>query len=133
MTPKQHINLTSLEVDYQPSLTYGLDLERKRITGKIDNEQAILQAIMKILYTERYGYVIYSSQYGVELRRLIGKDYDFIVTDLERTISEALRSDNRILGIREFNIEQTDINSLAVSFIVESIIGLTNINMEVQI
>ena len=133
MIPEQQVDLTNLEVISQPSLTYKLDFERKRITGKIDDEEAIMQLVMKILYTERYAYVIYSSQYGVELDRLIGKDYDFIVSDLERTITEALLADDRILGITDFVAEQTAIDRMAVSFRVNSVVGATNISTEVQI
>lgn len=133
MIPEQEVNLTNLEVVNQPSLTYKLDFERKRISGKIDNEEAIMQLVMKILYTERYAYVIYSSQYGVELDRLIGKDYDFIVSDLERTITEALLADDRILSITDFVAEQTAIDRMTVTFTVNSVVGSANINTEVII
>ena len=88
---------------------------------------------MKILYTERYAYVIYSSQYGVELDRLIGKDYDFIVSDLERTITEALLADDRILSITDFVAEQTAIDRMSATFTVNSVVGSVNINTEVII
>lgn len=133
MIPEQQVDLTNLEVVNQPSLTYKLDFERKRISGKIDNEEAIMQLVMKILYTERYAYVIYSSQYGVELDRLIGKDYDFIVSDLERTITEALLADDRILSITDFVAEQTAIDRMTVTFTVNSVAGSANINTEVII
>jgi len=133
MIPEQQVDLTNLEVVSQPSLTYKLDFERKRISGKIDNEEAIKQLVMKILYTERYAYVIYSSQYGVELDRLIGKDYDFIVSDLERTITEALLADDRILSITDFVAEQTAIDRMTATFTVNSIVGSVNINTEVII
>lgn len=133
MIPEQQVDLTNLEVVNQPSLTYKLDFERKRISGKIDNEEAIMQLVMKILYTERYAYVIYSSQYGVELDRLIGKDYDFIVSDLERTITEALLADDRILSITGFVAEQTAIDRMTVTFTVNSVVGSANINTEVII
>ena len=133
MIPEQAIDLTNLEVENQPSLTYRLDFERKRISGFIDNEEAIMQLVMKILYTERYAYVIYSSQYGVELDRLIGQEYDFIISDLERTITEALLADDRILSITDFTTEQTAIDRMAVSFRVNSVVGATNISTEVQI
>lgn len=133
MIPEQQVDLTNLEVVGQPSLTYKLDFERKRISGKIDNEEAIRQLVMKILYTERYAYVIYSSQYGVELDRLIGKDYDFIVSDLERTITEALLADDRILSITDFAVEQTAIDRMSVTFTVNSVVGSVNINTEVII
>ena len=47
MIPEQEVNLTNLEVVNQPSLTYRLDFERKRLSGKIDNEDAIMQLVMK--------------------------------------------------------------------------------------
>ena len=133
MIPEQEVNLTNLETVNQPSLTYRLDFERKRLSGKIDNEDAIMQLVMKILYTERYAYVIYSSQYGVELDRLIGKEYDFIVADLERTITEALLADDRIISITEFVTEQVGIDRMTANFIVNSVVGSTNISTEVQI
>lgn len=133
MIPEQQVDLTNLEVISQPSLTYKLDFERKRISGKINNEEAVMQLVMKILYTERYAYVIYSSQYGVELDRLIGKEYDFIVSDLERTITEALLADDRILSITDFTTEQTEIDRMTASFKVNTIIGATNISTEVNI
>ena len=133
MIPEQEIDLTNMEIENQPSLTYRLDFDRKRIGGKVDNEEAIMQLVMKILYTERYAYVIYSSQYGVELDRLIGQEYDFIISDLERTITEALLADDRILSIADFTTEQTAIDRMAVSFRVNSVVGATNISTEVQI
>lgn len=133
MIPEQEVNLTNLEVVTQPSRTYKLDFDRKRITGKIDNMDSIIQLVMKILYTERYAYVIYSSQYGVELDRLIGEEYDFIVSDLERTITEALLADDRIISITDFKTEKTGIDTMTASFTVNSTEGLTNINTEVQI
>jgi hypothetical protein len=133
LIPEQEVDLTNLEVITQPSLTYRLDFERKRIGSKIDNEEAIMQMVMKILYTERYAYVIYSSQYGVELDRLIGQEYDFIISDLERTITEALLADDRILSITDFVTEQVGIDRMIASFTVNSVVGSANISTEVKI
>lgn len=53
-----------LDVDFdtesEPSLTYRLDLENNRIAGKIDDVEAIQQAILLILQTERYKFEMYS-------------------------------------------------------------------------
>ena len=133
MIPEQDIDLTNLEVETRPSLTYRLDFERKRIGGMVDNEEAIMQLVMKILYTERYAYVIYSSDYGVELERLIGQEYDYIVSDLERTIKEALLVDDRILDIEEFEMEQTGLDTMNASFKVISILGELDFETEVII
>lgn len=133
MIPEQAIDLTNLEIENQPSRTYKLDFERKRIGGMIDNEQAIMQMVMKILYTERYAYVIYSSQYGVELDRMIGQDYDFIVSDLERTITEALTADDRVIDITDFQTNKIGIDKMEVSFTVNTFDGSVDIETEVAI
>ena len=133
MIPEQDIDLTNLEVETRPSLTYRLDFERKRIGGMVDNEEAIMQLVMKILYTERYAYVIYSSDYGVELERLIGQEYDFIVSDLERTIKEALLVDDRILDVVDFETVKTGLDTMTAKFKVISILGDANIETEVNI
>lgn len=133
MIPEQVIDLTNLEIENQPSRTYKLDFERKRIGGMIDNGQAIMQMVMKILYTERYAYVIYSSQYGVELDRMIGQDYDFIISDLERTITEALTADDRVIDITDFQTNKIGIDKMEVSFTVNTFDGSVDIETEVNI
>lgn len=133
MIPEQNADLTILEEQIQPSRTYHLDLVRKRVTSMIDGQDAIIQAVRKILYTERYAYVIYSSQYGVELDRLIGQEYDFIVSDVKRTLTEALLVDNRIISLENFEMEKTGLNTMEVNFSVNSIEGEINFNTEVKI
>ncbi len=99
----------------------------------IDGHDAIIQAVRKILYTERYAYVIYSSQYGVELDRLIGQEYDFIVSDIKRTLTEALLMDNRIISLENFEMEKTGLDTMEVNFLVNSIEGEINFSTEVKI
>ena len=133
MIPEQKANLTILEEQIQPSRTYHLDLVRKRATSMIDGHDAIIQAVRKILYTERYAYVIYSSQYGVELDRFIGQEYDFIASDIKRTLTEALLMDNRIISLENFEIKKTGLDTMEVNFLVNSIEGEINFSTEVKI
>lgn len=133
MIPERNANLTILEEQIQPSRTYRLDLGRKRVTSMIDGQDAIIQAVRKILHTERYAYVIYSSQYGVELDRLIGQEYDFIVSDIKRTLTEALLMDNRIISLENFEMEKTGLDTMEVNFLVNSIEGEINFGTEVKI
>ena len=133
MIPEQNANLTILEEQIQPSRTYHLDLVRKRVTSMIDGQDAIIQAVRKILYTERYAYVIYSSQYGVELDRLVGQEYDFIVSDIKRTLTEALLVDNRIISLENFEMEKTGLDTMEVNFLVNSIEGEISFSTEVKI
>jgi hypothetical protein len=133
MIPEQSVDLTALEIVAPPSLTYKLDLEHKRINGLIDEQEAVLQAVEKIFLTELNSYIIYGPNYGIELQRFIGQDYDFIVTDLERTISDAVLADDRILSISDFNIEKTEVDQLSYSVTINSIYGSSQIIGEVQI
>lgn len=133
MIPQQQVNLTVLETITEPSLTYKLDLASKRIGHQIDGQEAVLQAVTKILNTERYACVIYTSQYGVEFERLLGKDYDFVVADLERTISEALLADDRVLSISDFAVQKSGTDHLTATFTIHTIYGETTLQTEVQI
>lgn len=133
MTPSVNIKVSELDEKIEPNLTYRLDLEQKRIYGKVDDQEACKQSVLKTLLTERFENVIYSENYGVELKRFIGKDLDFIKSDIERTIKEALLTDTRITQITDFNIEEISIDSILISFKVVTSYGSLFINSEVKI
>ena len=125
--------------DYEEALlsskTYKLDLDKKRITGYIDREEAIKQYVQKLLMTERVTYSVYGTEeginYGVELQRFIGQNISFIKSDIERTISEALLQDERILQVTDFVIGELNGDMLDVSFTVSTVFGTVEINKEV--
>lgn len=122
-----------LEMGGQPSYTYKLDMEKSRIKGFVDEKDAILQAIYKILTTERYKHEIYSWNYGVELNDLIGKPLPYVYPEIERRVTEALTADDRIESVSDFSFENKD-NSVIASFTVNSIYGdvkIENFNVEV--
>ena len=48
-------------------MTYGLDLDKGRITGKIDGLEAVNQAIRKAIITPRWKCLVYDNQYGSEI------------------------------------------------------------------
>ena len=91
-----NIELSNYEI--QPSLTYKLDLENKRIMGKVNNSDSVFQAIQKILSTDKYAYDIYDWNYGHELLKLVGKEFSYIEVKLPQIINEALLQDDRIEG-----------------------------------
>ena len=131
MVPEQAGEMLELEIATQPTLTYKLDFESKRISKKIDDLDAVMQAVMKILYTERYSCVIYSGDYGVELEKLIGKDYDYIVSDIERIITEALTVDDRVTSISDLQIEKVATDAMRITFTVNTIYGSRSVTQEV--
>ena len=115
-----------------PSKTYYINRNTNRISGYIDDKDAIVQAIYLILSTERYESVIYNWYYGTEFDSLVGKDRDFVKSELKRRIAEALLEDDRILDVTDFDITfNKDVAN--VVFLVETNIGDININWEVNL
>jgi len=98
-----------------PSKTYKLDFEHKRISGSIDSQEAMLQAVRKIFETERFAYEIYTAEYGIELTSLIGQSMDFVSTVLEGRIRDALSADSRVLDIADFRVTQLEKDVLEAS------------------
>lgn len=86
--------------------------------GKTDGTEAVEQAVLKILNTERYVHEIYSWDYGIEIQDLAGQPDDYVFSELEDRISEALETDDRIDGIENFNAERTGKKTVHCSFTV---------------
>ena len=66
------------ETEEQPSLTYKMDIDKKQIRGFADELEAMKQAVYKILLTERYQYIMYSWDYGIETLDLYGEPVSFV-------------------------------------------------------
>jgi hypothetical protein len=90
----------------QPSRTWKLDFQRGRVSGMTDGPDAIRQAVYKTLRTERFRYLIYSSDYGVKLESLVGRNPVYVHSELRRRLQEALLQDSRILAIEDFAFEE---------------------------
>lgn len=112
------------EEQIQTSRTYKIDYENKRIlSNKVDGLEALRQAIVKILSTERYEHIVYDDDYGSEIMSM-NKDggQSYIKGQLQRRITEALMHDDRIQSIDEFKFEFGS-DWVLVSFTVNSIYG----------
>ena len=83
-----------------PSKTYRIT--KDRIAGYIDGLDAMKQAVWKRLMTERYVYDIYDSTYGLQTVDLIGKDYIYVISKLQKRIKETLLHDDRITDVNQF-------------------------------
>lgn len=114
------------------SLTYRLDFANHRIIGTVDEQEAVVQFIRKVLDTDKYAYEIYDWYYGNELMELIGMSYDYIVVEAPRIIQEALLVDDRILALGAWKFEQLSPESMSISFMVYTIYGNLEYTAEVQ-
>lgn len=120
MIPEIDMSIQDVELTNQPTITYAIVGDK--IVGMVDGMEAIRQAIYLILSVERYGYLIYSWNYGVELKELIGKNVAFAYPEIKRRIIEALMQDDRILDVDNF-IFQKEEEGVLVNFTVHTIYG----------
>lgn len=114
---------TDFDIEGEPSLTYAMNLERSIFVGKVDDLEAIQQAVLKIINTERYEYGIYSWDYGIELQDLYGKSIPYVMSEVKQRIIDALTADDRIDSVDDFIVERAEKNILHVTFKVTTIQG----------
>ncbi len=108
---------------YQPTLTYGLKLDKNRLWRFIDGAEAMGQAIQKMLLTEQNAYPIYKS-YGLRTEDLIGQEHVYVYAVIQKRIEEAVTSDERVLTVKDFSFEKSG-SSMTVTFTAETIFGET--------
>lgn len=134
MIPQVEIDLTTASINEMPSKTFLIDFESGRIRGMADGAEAIKQAVVMLLSTERYRYLIHSRRYGVELDALIGAPTELALSQAQARISEALATDDRIASVSdfEFYFDETD-RKWIVSCTVETKYGRFKAEKEVLV
>ncbi|MFQ7322813.1 MAG: DUF2634 domain-containing protein [Lactobacillus delbrueckii] len=107
------------------------EVKNGRIFSKIDDEAAVVQAVTKILETERSVYPIYSEDYGHDLDELIGKSEDYVEAEIQRVLEEALTQDDRITGVTvdDFDVHEDDTATITAT--VTTIYGDLTVEQEV--
>lgn len=131
MIPKTN-KVKTFEIKIQPSKTYKVDFKKNDIRGFTDEVEAIKQAIVFILNTERYEYLIYSWNYGIELNDLFGEPVSYVYPELKRRIKEALLQDDRIKSVDNFSFSNKD-NEVTTHFTVNTIFGDIEVTKVVNI
>lgn len=121
------------EIEEQPSLTYKMDLNGDSVRGFVDEQEAMKQAIFRILNTERYQFIIYPWWYGIETIDLYGEPITWVCPELERRVSEALLIDARILSVTDFEFDLEVKGVVHATFTVNTIYGSLKAEREVNI
>lgn len=120
------------EIAQQPGMTYRMQTEEKRVRGYIDGLEAVRQAIYKIIMTERYQYIMYSWNYGIELLDLFGEPVTYVCPELKRRISEALLWDSRMKSVDNFQFTFPQRGVVHVAFTVHTVYGDVQAEREVK-
>lgn len=85
-----------------PGLTYRIDFHANSIKGLLDGKEAVKQAVLLALSSERTQCEIYSWDYGVEVSPLFGLPPILVQARLENTITDALMQDDRVTAVKNF-------------------------------
>lgn len=125
-------SVRDFEVKEPPTHTYRMDPEGETVRGYTDGQEAMKQAIYKILLTERYQYIMYSWNYGIELLDLFGMPVSYVCPELERRITEALTWDSRIESVDGFAFDTSKKGVVHVSFTAHTIFGDVRAEREVS-
>ncbi|MEH6944776.1 DUF2634 domain-containing protein [Bacillus sp. JJ722] len=128
-------NVTELLDDYlaeeeegqaiEPSKTYRINFDgTNRLTGMVDDLDAVKQFSRKALITSRSHFLIYTDDYGCELEDLIGQDVTdaFLESEVPRMVREALIYDDRIIEVNNIRLRREG-DALFVALTVISIFG----------
>ncbi len=115
----------------QPSYTFGI-IEDMKVAGMKDGLEAVAQAVEIILNVERYMYLIYSWDFGIEFQDLIGKDPSYACPEIARRVKDALLQDERIKDVDDWSFKQ-DKHSIIASFTVHTVFGDIEKQKEVEI
>lgn len=122
------------ERETYPNKTYKMRIDEEQIDGTItDDVEAVRQAVYKILNTERYRFVIYDWNYGVELEDLFGKPIPYVLPEIPRRIREALVQDDRISDVINFDLSYTKDGNVTAKFTVVTIYGDLEAEKEVRV
>lgn len=106
------LNLEDSELQKKsPSLTYKLDIDTGEIYAiPIDGNEAIAQAVVKMIKTNRDRYLIYTSNYGSELEYLVGKNFsdEYVDMEVKRLVKECLIDYDRVKQVISVNVQRLD-------------------------
>lgn len=118
------------EIVDRPSKTYRFHDEK--MMGCTDGLEAVKQAAFCILNTERFDWLIYSWNYGVELKDLFGKPISLVKSKLKKRIKEALTQDDRIQSVDAFSFEASG-QKLSATFTIHTKFGDFQAAKEVRV
>ncbi|WP_333648056.1 DUF2634 domain-containing protein [Lacrimispora sp.] len=106
-----------------PTETYLVDKSTGTIKKVDGGLEAMRQAVEIALSVERYQEQIYTSNFGRELKKLIGKPPEYVSSMLKRRIQEAFSVDKRFLSVGNFVFDTSELRTLKCTFEIKTVYG----------
>ena len=117
------INPTSgVTLQSQPTLTWVVDPGGTSIVGTDEGFAVMQQAVEIILNVQRFQWQIYTANFGMDYRNLIGGDPGVVASNLQRRLKDAFSVDDRITGISNYEYSISG-DVMTVSFTVKTVYG----------
>lgn len=130
--PTSSIDISAGVTFQQPSRTWYINRETRRIQGEVDGLAAVRQAVEIILNVERFRWQIYRPYSGMQWEGLIGQDPGYVASELQRRITAALTMDDRVRGISDFTYSVKR-EVLTATLTVSTVYGDVQTSVEVNI
>ncbi len=121
-----------VQIMEEPSLTWGIDRETKRIQGEITGYNSVKQHVDAILHIERFRWQIYLPSSGMQWDGLIGQDPGYVAAEVQRRMLDALLMDDRVRGISNFEWTM-DGEDFRASVTVNTVYGDVQTDVEVTL
>lgn len=119
---------TAVELPVFKELAFDFDTGQLKTNGGqyfyVDKNEAIKVWIWKALYSSRYTYLAYSTDYGNEIYTLIGRylSNELLYSELRRMIEEALLCNPYITSLSDFDITREG-SKVICNFSVNTVYG----------
>lgn len=112
---------------------YGVNFDTGQPTGKVvEGKDAIKVWIWNCLQTQKGRYGIYEEDYGPDMEQYVGQPLDeYMKTDCRDEIEEALKMNENITGISDFDIELRTGGILKITFTAETEYGSVEVEQDV--
>lgn len=124
----------SLDAASQPTYTYYVDIDTNQILRMCDGFEAVKQAFNLLINTQRFIHQGFTSDYGMDWSDLIGRPVDYIISETQARLKDAIKPDSRFVSVdlSSNNPYTIDGDSIIMNFEVITVFGGFETSMEVK-
>ena len=113
---------TDIVLTSRPSKTWIIDRSAMQVGYMDEGLEAVRQAVEIALNVDRFRWQIYNTNFGNELNDLIGDDADYIKSEFQRMVDDALSVDDRVIDTSDYTFS-VDGDSITITFTVNTVFG----------
>ena len=113
---------TDIQFTSRPSRTWIIDRQTMQVAYMDEGLESVRQAVEIALNVERFRWQIYNTNFGNELNDLIGDDADYIKSEFQRMVDDALSVDDRVIDTSDYTFS-VDGDSITITFTVNTVFG----------